>query len=873
MAADTVTGAPRGGQVPAAPRGRRGRGRGRGTAAAGNNGDANESVTDKQLPKLMAQTSLNTATQSGSSTQDPSGASNNHIAHTTDVPKTQTSDRKPHVRNNRRGRRGGGSRKQSDQSSSQVQTETSVQDGNSNVDAEPLVNGGTSDIVKLAANLPTPHKLSLQQIQTEQESDRKPAPSNTSPPTGPRALLQHNSNTPRRRHLYQKFPVETHHTDSHVPAQGTTQTAKVVIPADSFSRPSPNTISRPSPCIRKVFEQPVGHPGLPHPSRDRAVPIPHAVHFLERMASVHISATQITADELFEKEAWRKELQELCRATIGYYASQTNPNFNPMSVTLKCFGSLRAGYATRASDMDLALESPDTEADPHFDQTTIPRLLEHVLLVKGYGARLLTRTRVPLLKLCEMPSQELRDKLVAERLKWEESQQATDVKHADADVKHQSGAPADTDPGDFANDHEIAIDSADATGIEGANPAETGSVNDEPKGMKGKSDEELIRLFDLAMKEGWYSEEDRLLIANFAHCYQEAHDLNDDPALQEARMLLRKLPNVLSKYRPPVNNQLDFPKSGVGIQCDINFSNPLALHNTSLLRCYNICDPRIHQMILFVKAWAKRRDINSPYKGTLSSYGYVLMVLHYVVNVASPPLAPNLQLELGPVRGGAPETPRECNGYNVQFWRNERQISNAAANGMITYSEESLGSLLRGFFSYFAETGSPALVPMGGFNWTREVLSLRTEGGILTKEEKGWTGARTDTVESNGTGEKPVEVRQRFLFAVEDPFETDHNVGRPVAHNGICAIRDEFRRANRIIRCGGVLGGESHDLFAEHKHTELDREVRYFGPNPANATKPKHPGPKPARNGAKNGHGEAKAGPLGPATAKGTRQQ
>jgi len=47
------------------------------------------------------------------------------------------------------------------------------------------------------------------------------------------------------------------------------------------------------------------------------------------------------------------------------------------------------------------------------------------------------------------------------------------------------------------------------------------------------------------------------------------------------------------------------------------------------------------------------------------------------------------------------------------------------------------------------------------------------------------------------------EVRQRYLFAIEDPFELDHNVARTVTHNGIVAIRDEFRRVWRILQAVG----------------------------------------------------------------------
>lgn len=126
-----------------------------------------------------------------------------------------------------------------------------------------------------------------------------------------------------------------------------------------------------------------------------------------------------------------------------------------------------------------------------------------------------------------------------------------------------------------------------------------------------------------------------------------------------------------------------------------------------------------------------------------------------------------------------------------------------------------------------------------GFDWGREVLSLRTPGGILSKQEKGWVGAKTVTetttisapitpstpthpkeaikgnastggeAEAKPTKSKTVEetkeIRHRYLFAIEDPFELDHNVARTVTHNGIVSIRDEFRRAWKIIKDMGKV--------------------------------------------------------------------
>src|SRR5205085_8135996 len=88
-----------------------------------------------------------------------------------------------------------------------------------------------------------------------------------------------------------------------------------------------------------------------------------------------------------------------------------------------------------------------------------------------------------------------------------------------------------------------------------------------------------------------------------------------------------------------------------------------------------------------------------------------------------------------------------------------------------------------------------------------DVLSLRTTGGIIFKRTKGWTGAKTTVVQSSHPGQETKEIRHRYLFAIEDPFEVEHNVARTVTHNGICTIRDEFRRAWKII--GGAVRGES----------------------------------------------------------------
>lgn len=68
----------------------------------------------------------------------------------------------------------------------------------------------------------------------------------------------------------------------------------------------------------------------------------------------------------------------------------------------------------------------------------------------------------------------------------------------------------------------------------------------------------------------------------------------------------------------------------IGFECDISLKNPLALRNTALLRTYSLIDPRVRSLAFIIKHWAKARHLNSPGNGTLSSYGYVLCMLHFL---------------------------------------------------------------------------------------------------------------------------------------------------------------------------------------------------------------------------------------------------
>ncbi|TKY88569.1 hypothetical protein EX895_002558 [Sporisorium graminicola] len=212
------------------------------------------------------------------------------------------------------------------------------------------------------------------------------------------------------------------------------------------------------------------------------------------------------------------------------------------------------------------------------------------------------------------------------------------------------------------------------------------------------------------------------------------------------------------------------------IACDIGFENRLALENTRLLLSYAMVDPqRLRTLVLFLKVWAKRRKLNSPYMGTLSSYGYTLMVLFFLAHVKKPAVLPNLQ-RVPPTRTMKPEE-MELNGNNIYFYDDVAALRREWSS----QNTDNVGELLIDFFRYFSKD----------FSYARDVISLKSETGLLSKDSKSWNAE----------------------LCIEDPFQMGYNVSRTVTKDGLYTIRGEFMRASRIL--ANTRGQKISVLIAE----------------------------------------------------------
>ncbi|KXT18621.1 hypothetical protein AC579_9781 [Pseudocercospora musae] len=627
-----------------------------------------------------------------------------------------------------------------------------------------------------------------------------PLPPSSNP--GPSPAAQHSSRSalpaPHHQHMpHHDFPHPHPHANARLPPPGPQQargrfrgghrgggssrqqrSQHIQLDPEAFRRgESYQGHGRPPPMTRNLYDPNARATNHPYVSRD--VVRQRQAEYLEAVAAREISTVDMSQAERDDKDSFRIALEQVCHRVC-----EANPSLP--KVSLQCFGSFESGFASAGSDMDLVIVvegQAETKACFSLLADDLPRSLEQELLKVGFGARLLTRTRVPIIKICQHPGDCLLDKLRAERERWDSLPNETKYPH----LHREEDGTAEDDVAPAAEavtSGDVAIASAEAVA------------------EKAASDDAV---------------EEAAIEATDAQSKGASGTTNGTANGQNAK---RDAPKTWTRERKA--GPLDFPKDGVGIQCDINFFNPLGLHNTQMLRCYSKCDPRVRPMVLFVKSWAKGRKINSSYSGTLSSYGYVMMVLHYLMNVVQPPVLPNLQMPWRPHAGCTPPgaTRAEVDGWVVDFWRNEDEIEQALHMGQMSSNNESLGSLLSGFFQYYSSMGNGPQ-----FRWTQQVLSLRSAGGILSKDVKGWVKATTE----EGEGKK---IQHRYLFCIEDPFELDHNVARTVTHNGIVAIRDEFRRAFRILLALGngnpVLDlGELCDKLIEVDQEELamQREI------------------------------------------------
>ena len=271
------------------------------------------------------------------------------------------------------------------------------------------------------------------------------------------------------------------------------------------------------------------------------------------------------------------------------------------------------------------------------------------------------------------------------------------------------------------------------------------------------------------------------------------------------------------------------------MECDLSMHNPLAVMNTRFLKTYAEINPVTRVMAFVIKRWAKARDINNPARHTLSSYGYIIMLLHYLTYhqragnglmspVAGPegqplrqsnqpkPLLPNL-LWMDPnwpkEQPGTPyremasrpksivKHPMEKVNVNTYFYQPANQAELAAIVRLFPGQDLSLAILLTSFFRYYAYE----------FDYKRFVVSMHSTAsrGLVEREVKaeldGWR-------------------HYSAALTIEDPFETFYDVAHVLRGGYYHRIRREFAVAYSKI--ADVVSGNKNSAWVDANGDKKD---------------------------------------------------
>ncbi|XP_045068190.1 terminal uridylyltransferase 4 isoform X1 [Coregonus clupeaformis] len=268
-----------------------------------------------------------------------------------------------------------------------------------------------------------------------------------------------------------------------------------------------------------------------------------------------------------------------------------------------------------------------------------------------------------------------------------------------------------------------------------------------------------LRLFG-SSKNGFGFKQSDLDICMVLDGQETAEGLDCISIIESLARLLRKHPG-LSNILPITTAKVPIVKFyhvRTGLEGDISLYNTLALHNTRLLASYAAIDPRVKMLCYVMKVFAKLCDIGDASRGSLSSYGFTLMVLFYLQQ-RNPPVIPVLQ----EIYDGEEKPEVLVDGWNVYFYNDLDNLPERWSQKNL----ECVGSLWLGLLQFYTET----------FDFREHVICIR-QRAALTTFNKQWTSK---------------------YIVIEDPFDLNHNLGAGLSRRMTNFIMKAFINGRRVF--------------------------------------------------------------------------
>ncbi|XP_026823125.1 poly(A) RNA polymerase gld-2 homolog A-like [Rhopalosiphum maidis] len=230
--------------------------------------------------------------------------------------------------------------------------------------------------------------------------------------------------------------------------------------------------------------------------------------------------------------------------------------------------------------------------------------------------------------------------------------------------------------------------------------------------------------------------------------------INGKVGTAEMRIVYAKVPILRFRWIGAGDDKMDV---------DFCCNNVVGIRNTHLLYCYSRLDYRVRPLVVTIKLWASRHNINDPKKMTLSSYSLVLMVINFLQSV-EPPVLPSLQCIYG-MKFSA--------NTDIEFVHMHEQLP---SSGWRSDNKQSLGELLLQFFEYYND-----------FNFYKYAVSVRMGSPILLES------CRMADAAKNNPG-------QWKFIGIEEPFERTNTARSVNNHNVFAQIKEAISNSYNHLK-------------------------------------------------------------------------
>ncbi|XP_022650338.1 terminal uridylyltransferase 4-like isoform X2 [Varroa destructor] len=234
-----------------------------------------------------------------------------------------------------------------------------------------------------------------------------------------------------------------------------------------------------------------------------------------------------------------------------------------------------------------------------------------------------------------------------------------------------------------------------------------------------------------------------------------------------------------------------FHHDAFGVDGDISLYNVLAEHNTAMLHAYSCIDERVVPLGAALKQLVKLCDMGDASRGSLSSYAYVIMLIHYLQQEG---IVPVLQ-KLPPIGHpkGKPLPTRMVDGWNAYYFDDMERLDEVwPSRGQ---NKKAIGQLWLGLIDYYSTK----------FKFDLNVVCIR-QMEPLSRLEKMWTSKEIN---------------------IEDPFELDHNLGTGVSSKMSKYIQSALITSRNwfLTSPGRPLSTTEGDLVDLYRHFMNPREL------------------------------------------------